>query len=275
MSLPRRLVDEGTDFERELLSSARLDVGPGRGFKKTLAAMSAMASVGTAAVGAGASVGGALGTAAGSGALVLVKWVGLGVVVGLGATGSTAWLGGREPPAPAAVLAPAPLAPSSSASPARAAPAPVTPAETSPADIPPPPARAAIAVGPIPKASLSRQLGTSAPPAEPLRTEAVAPRPSVMPASIDAEIGALADVRAALAARDARGALAKLAAYGRTFPNGALADEAVVLEVEALSLAQDRAAAADLARRFLASHPSSPHAPHLATVIAQAPPPGP
>jgi hypothetical protein len=269
MSVPRRLLDEGTDFERELLSSARLDVGSTRSFKKTLAAMSAVASLGTAAAGAGASVGGGLGTSAASvgasGALALVKWVGLGMVVGLGATGSTAWRERRESAPPITIVVPASPPPTATPSRARAA-----PPETSPLDIPAMATAPAIAPRPVPKAAPLRQLAASAPPPQPLLAEPAAPKASIPPsASIEAEVGALADVRAALAAGDARAALAKLDAYGRAFPNAALAEEATVLHVDALSLQGDRASAAAIARRFLAANPASPHAPHLAAVVAR------
>jgi hypothetical protein len=115
----------------------------------------------------------------------------------------------------------------------------------------------------------ARQLGSNAPSVESLRTEAHAPRASfTAPASIEVEVGALAEVRGALARGAAQEAIAKLDAYGRAFPQATLAEEATVLRVDALSLLGDRAAAARLAGAFLASHPSSPHAPHLEAVIA-------
>ena len=76
-------------------------------------------------------------------------------------------------------------------------------------------------------------------------------------------------MRASLAGGDASAALAELDAYRRAFPDAALDDEATVLRVNALLLRGDRSAATVLANRFLAAHPSSPHAPRLRTLAAE------
>jgi hypothetical protein len=95
----------------------------------------------------------------------------------------------------------------------------------------------------------------------------VAPAPAP---ALETEIDALAAVRAAIVRGDPRAALEKLDAFGGAFPNAALADEAMVLRVDALASLGDRVAAATLAHRFLASNSSSPHAPHLRAVVAGA-----
>ena len=87
--------------------------------------------------------------------------------------------------------------------------------------------------------------------------------------TLDAEIQALGEVRVALGKTDAGGALERLDAYGRAFPQAVLADEAAVLRVDALVLRGDQTAAAALARRFLASNPSSPHASHLRSIASR------
>ncbi len=73
--------------------------------------------------------------------------------------------------------------------------------------------------------------------------------------------------RAELARRDASQALGELDAYDRAFPSGVLSDEATVIRVDAMTQQGDGATAAALARRYLAAHPASPHAPHLRAVI--------
>jgi hypothetical protein len=76
MTDPQRLVDQGIDdFERSLLCSARLDVGPDDTRARCAAAL------------AGATLLGAKAGAASSLPLV-AKWIGIGAVVGLGAAGT-------------------------------------------------------------------------------------------------------------------------------------------------------------------------------------------
>jgi hypothetical protein len=94
MTLPRRILEEGTPFERDVLASAQLDVGSDQGLKRAIAVMGVGAAVGSAATStatagtaAGASSGATAGAAAskalflGAGAGAFVKWIGLGVVV--------------------------------------------------------------------------------------------------------------------------------------------------------------------------------------------------
>ncbi|HXN34081.1 MAG TPA: outer membrane protein assembly factor BamD [Polyangiaceae bacterium] len=70
-------------------------------------------------------------------------------------------------------------------------------------------------------------------------------------------------VRTSLARHDAPAALRQLDVFDRAFPASVLADEALVLRVDALVARGDRAEAEALGRSFLATHPASPHAPHL------------
>jgi hypothetical protein len=66
--------------------------------------------------------------------------------------------------------------------------------------------------------------------------------------------------RAALQAGDARAALTQLDAIAADFPNGVLGQERDALRTEALLGIGDRARARELAQRFLARYPQSPHA---------------
>lgn len=114
--------------------------------------------------------------------------------------------------------------------------------------------------------------GAPPPPAEATGPQAAAENPPVAPEPkarprpspvLYGEVAALEGVRTALDHGDSRDALRKLDAYDVAFPRSVLAEEATVLRVDALSQSGDPAAAAALARSFLAANPSSPHAAHL------------
>lgn len=77
--------------------------------------------------------------------------------------------------------------------------------------------------------------------------------------SLKLEIARIDTVRRHLAARRAKHALAALQAYERDFPEGVLSQEAELLAIEAHSQVGDRQRAHELASRFLANHPDSPH----------------
>ena len=86
MTTPERLIEHGTEFERELLASARLDAGGDGGRKRAVVAMAAVLS--TAAT---------TGTTAGASAGVIsagvrVKWVGV-ALVNLGVAGASVRVG--------------------------------------------------------------------------------------------------------------------------------------------------------------------------------------
>jgi hypothetical protein len=78
--------------------------------------------------------------------------------------------------------------------------------------------------------------------------------------SLAPELALLDQARSALASGDAAGALAFLTKYGERFPRGGLMPEAMALRVQALYRQGNRAAGRELAERFLADYPSSPHA---------------
>jgi len=69
----------------------------------------------------------------------------------------------------------------------------------------------------------------------------------------------VADARARLRAGDARGALATLEGLRRDFPGGVLAQERDALMIEALLALGERERARQLATRFVARYPGSPH----------------
>jgi outer membrane protein assembly factor BamD (BamD/ComL family) len=55
--------------------------------------------------------------------------------------------------------------------------------------------------------------------------------------------------------------------YDAQFPDGMLSQEATVLRVEALVKEGDRSAAVGVGQRFLAAHPTSPHALRVKQLI--------
>jgi len=279
MTAPRTRVGEGaSEFERELLRAWGHEKPSARARNRTLGL------VGGAAVGITSS-----GTAAGAVAaapkatalgLAVVKWVVAGSLVAVGAVavaphvlsrsapaspaasgstpavppGATPDPRGRPPWAVAAsapspvdgpvALAPPPLpvpdlaspAPVARAVPASMIPSPVAAALVSPSESEPPPARS------LGEAHASRALGDQV-------------------ASIDR-------ARAALAAGDAREAVAQTDDYEARFPHGSLLQEATVLRVEALLRLGDRSRAHEVGERFLAAYPTSPHAARVRQMLS-------
>jgi len=96
-------------------------------------------------------------------------------------------------------------------------------------------------------------------------TMSMEPKPAA--STVLAEVASLDRARAALAAGDARTALARISAHDASFPGGALQPEAVVLRVRALNLLGDRVQAASVANRFLAAHPDSAQAARLRSLV--------
>jgi len=86
--------------------------------------------------------------------------------------------------------------------------------------------------------------------------------------SLEGEVAALDRARAALAAGDPARTIDLLDGYERALPKGALRQEAMYLRIQALSKSGQRGAARDLAARFLAAHPDSPHASQLQHLLS-------
>ena len=91
--------------------------------------------------------------------------------------------------------------------------------------------------------------------------------------SLAEELAAVETARALLARGDAKGCLTQLALYDKTFPRGVLAQEAVVLRIDALVRSGDRAGARVLADRALAGNRSSPYAARIRSLVGDAPNP--
>jgi hypothetical protein len=278
MTEPRRLVEDGTEFERSILASARLDVAGDESLKRVLVAIGAGAvtlSATASTAGAGAAAGGSAGAAAGGallggfGAGAVVKWIGVGAVC-VGAAVTAASLA-RDRPAPVNPH----LLVRSSLEPASAPPPEIA---SSRAGQEPRPGAESSSLDPVPRfapVAEARKVGDSArslPAAPPLGASTAAqsrstPEAVPLPSILGAEVSALDRVRASLAAHDAAGALRALDAYDRTFPHSVLAEEATVLRVDAFVQSGDRTAAEALGRHFLLIHPASPHASHLRQLL--------
>jgi hypothetical protein len=190
----------------------------------------AATALGVAAV---ISTGASVATAGKAGTIALLQWVAIALAGGSGVVLGALWLG-RSPTS----------APEPSADPPAAV-------------VPVPPAKAAVPPAPIaPSAS-----------AAPMRYPPPVRPPAPVVVSLKDETALLDVARRALASGNPPGALAALDRYAREHPRGMLSEEATLLRIESLDQSGNRAAATQLARQFLASHPGSPHAKRLGTLL--------
>jgi len=273
-----RLSDgEGTDVERLLLGSAK-DDAPVPGVRlRTLAALGLSATAASTVAGAAhaasaTAVGGTgakmVSTASG---LALVKWVAIGAVAGVVATGGLAAVtstGVFGDPATVQTGAAVPThrVPSvnrrdreqaNEESPA------VEPEVATPAAVPA--ARGAVEV--------FGQRGRPASADQPASDFAATPQGTAFPVgsgdTVAGEVAALDQARSALSAGNPGGALARLDAYERSFPRGALSPEATVLRVRALvQLGRPREAHA-VVDAFVRAHPGSAQAARLHALVGE------
>jgi hypothetical protein len=88
--------------------------------------------------------------------------------------------------------------------------------------------------------------------------------------SLAEQVALMDEARRALARGDAASALSISDRYEQKFPGGSLVQEATLLRIEALAQQGDRAAAAAVARRFLAAHPDSPHSKRIRSLLGDA-----
>lgn len=222
MTEPRRLFEEGTPFERELLASAMHD-DPSAARRRNLVAAAAATSTALAA-----------GGASGAG---LAAWKVIAVAVALGSITVAVTRGRRDEVAPIdtqpSVIARTPLT------------------------LPPPSVAWTTATATTTATAAS---ASAEPPQQQGKVAAVAAAPTASGPSLAREIAWIDGARAAVAARDSVSALRALDGYDRECAGGALAVEAEVLRVEATALSGNAARASSLGRAFLAAHPASPYA---------------
>ena len=87
--------------------------------------------------------------------------------------------------------------------------------------------------------------------------------------TLDAEVAALDDVRAAISAAAYHRALRLIEQYRQDFPAGELARDADVFEIETLTAQGDRGEATRQADRFLARYPNDPHLARLRGLVGR------
>jgi hypothetical protein len=251
----KRWLDELPADEREVLE-AGIGAGAPAGAKEVVwsgvaAKLPALAAAGTVAAG---------GVTAVSLLKVFAVGLGLGSAVVAGAAGYRSIAGHATAPA-AVVLSATPLQPDA---PERSelVPAPGdAPAREVPVE-----ARVAAPALPraaVPEAPLAEHTVTAPLPQTP-SVASFPSEPAPAPAgesAIVVESRRVAGARASLRAGDARAVLAELDALDSSFPRGLLVQEREGLRIEALLSLGETARARELARRFLARYPASPHAP--------------
>ncbi|WP_438008172.1 hypothetical protein WME89_05330 [Sorangium sp. So ce321] len=254
--------EETTEFERTLLRSWKHEA-PSSAARARALAIAGLAAGTSAAPPTPAPAPPAPAPQAAPGKLLAIAKWSLGTAIGVGLLGAGVAL--LRPPAPPSAAAPsgeppAALAPPTAGEPPAASTPPVAPAPIAPAPTPSGPVTSA----PLPPQTSALPGPAPATVASPPRSTSAAPRArsaTVAPADALREQVAIIDrARDALGAGDAAGCLSELDAYDRRFPRSAMGEEATVLRIEALIRLGDRARAADLGQRFLASRPTSPHA---------------
>jgi hypothetical protein len=269
MSDPRRILDgpSTTPFERDLLESWASEQPSPAARARALAiagvAAGTLAASTVATVAAASTTGAAAGTAApgaagagGAGVAVVAKWgVLLALVIGSAVGGVLVLRSARTADAPPAAVPTSSLATAATAA-TTAQPGPViTPAPT------PPPSDEPKAVSPA-------DLPAAAPAALPATTATTAATSGATATpSFAEEIASFERARAALDAGDADRAIALVDTYERRFPAGTFLQEAEVLRVQALTRKGDSAGARRVGQRFLAAHPTSPHAARIRAIL--------
>lgn len=88
-------------------------------------------------------------------------------------------------------------------------------------------------------------------------------------ASISDEIRMLDAARRAQASGDPAGAIKALDEYKKQYPRGVLAEESVLIRIEALAKMGNRAGARSLAQKFRAAHPDSPHLRRIDSILSE------
>jgi hypothetical protein len=247
MTDPRRLLDGGgTGIERDLLEAAQAELPDASAKRRAAVALAigaATASVWPTAAYATAKAGKAS-------MPLLMKLLAAGAV-GAGTLGTATYLMTKPEPAKVTETAPPPAVETAArgASKPRVAP---KPAEEAPAPTEP---LAAAETAAEPKVA-----------PEVRRAPQSAPTPA---SSISDEIRVLDQARRAIASGDSAAAKRALEEHRRQYPKGALAEEAVLLQIESLVKQGKRGAAKSLAARFRASHPNSPHLRRIESVLAE------
>ncbi len=243
MTDPERISRRGAGLAARLLQSSAEEQPHAAGMQRTLAALGVSGAVWGATSAAGAAT-----AASGKGmtALLLVKWVGVGVVSGVGLAGAAALVSSP-------VSAPRPAL---SASASKALPPLIT---HTPSVAP----RASEPAAPVVEAE---------PPAPAITPRASAPAPSVsappdMGAPLAEEVAFVDRARAALAAGRTEAGLAELSRYEQAFPEARLLPEVLFLQLEAYERQGRSSEARRAAQRLVSGFPRSPHAARARSLL--------
>ncbi len=258
MTEPRRLLSdpEASSFERDLLESWSSEA-PSLDARTRALSLAAGVVAGAVAATTTATAG-ASSTAAGVAAPKVVAAAGFSGAAKLGILAAMVLV--------SAVVSVAVVRSSPDATPV---PTPATIPDRVPAVAPsPPPTTEPPAVSPadLPSAPTAAVVTPTAPPPS-TRAQGSAVAHTDAPSSVTEEIASFDRARAALEAGEVDRALALLDTYERRFPAGTFVQEAEVLRVKALSAKGDRAGARRTGERFLAAHPSSPHASRIRAIV--------
>jgi len=263
---PVRFWDEDKgELMRSLLSAAREEQPKHTAIEHTLAvvgvgtvlataaasssAASVAGTVGAQGLAAVASAKGALGTTL----LVVVKWLGAGVIIGLVAT-SAAYVA-SQPNAPAAQPSKPKVALAKQATPekpALAVPSTAAPSAREVTEVP---------TAKFPAPSNAALSATAAP------AMGGVPAEVAQDAQLAAEVSVLDRARQALAQGNAAGAVVSLNEYDARFAHPNLLPEALYLRLEALTLQGDQPGTQAVARRLLRSFPGGPHTARARAVL--------
>jgi hypothetical protein len=266
MSDPQRLRSSSDNELERLLLRAGRGRAPAQARQRAL--LAATAALGTGLV-SGSAAAGAIGAKTGS--ILSLKWLAVVGLAGVGAMTAAVVIQGRPASPNAGRVEEPPVRLESAAATARTArarpTAPTGSGQVEPVEPTVPVELAATEAPPAPFVGAPAPWATATAKADPSATLRSAP--SVAGTSVPAELATLDQARGALAAGEPARALAILDSYTVTYPRAAMAPEATVLRIEALVRAGDRPAAERLGTAFLESHPQSPYAARIRSLLGR------
>jgi hypothetical protein len=260
MTDPERISKRGMGLAAELVRAGVDEQPTGASMDRTLAALGVSAAVLTSGVAAQAAVGGAkLSGAAATGVsgavavkatstALVAKWIGIGVLGGVGLAG-------------AASVATSPAAPTPSAPAAHRRPA------------SPPKAESTVAARPSLAEPATIEVDPTPPPAPKARSSARGDSALSLPlevgAPLAAEVAFIDSARNLSSSGSYEQALRLLAGYEKKFPSARLLPEALFLRLEACERTGRSAEARAFAAQLLRDFPKSPHAGRARKLLAR------
>ena len=262
MSDPKRLLTEGSDFERAMLEAweAERPSAAARDRVLAIAGAGAIVGVGATAIASQAVV---------RGGVSIAKWVAVGALAIATTAATIAFVRHDSRHLPMQVVSGQVVSGHAVSTHAASTPPAI---DSAPAPLDTARAIAAPAIPDVIPSPSSLPLAMPAKkPASPRASQKNDPSVANA-ASLNAQIAWLDRARRAIEAGDPATALHLLDDYRATYPEGTLSQEAELLRIEALLAGGQRAAAESLATRFIAAHPSSPHARRIRELVNPSPP---